>query len=140
MISLLEDRVAVQPVFDADRIGHIYVPDQAKSRCKQGLVKYVGPDCKQVKPGDYVFFPGYTGTVFNIENEGLLIIMREDSMVAIIESNKWDSIDVRGLWFRDRHGEYFPASYEQVVHLMSKAITDSGLLHSVKDVGERKNE
>ena len=65
MITLLENRIAIQPVFDSDRIGSIYIPDQAKSRCKQGLVKYVGPDVKDIKPLDYVFFPGYSGTVFS---------------------------------------------------------------------------
>lgn len=140
MISVTADRVAIQPVFDSDRIGSIYVPDQAKSRCKQGLVKYVGPECREVKPGDYVFFPGYSGTVFNMPDEGLLIIMKESSIVAIVETNRWDFIDVRGLYFKDRHNEYWTASYEQVMQLVSKSITESGLLFKVKDSGAKKNE
>lgn len=140
MLNLLENKVAIQPVFDADRIGSIYIPDQAKSRCKQGLVKYIGPDVKDVSIGDYVFFPGYTGTVFNLEGEGLLIIMKESSIVASINSNKWDSINVNGLYFKDRHGEYWTASYEQAMHMISKAITESGLLVDVKDSGVKVNE
>jgi co-chaperonin GroES (HSP10) len=139
MISLLEDRVAIQPVFDADKIGHIYIPDQAKSRCKQGLVKYIGPDVVDVKPGDYVFFPGYTGTVFNLEGEGLLIMMRESSVVAIIKSNMWDSLDIKGLYFKDRHSEYWTASYEQVMQLISKSITESGMLIDIKERGAKTN-
>jgi co-chaperonin GroES (HSP10) len=140
MLNLLNDRVAIQPVFDSDKIGNIYIPDQAKSRCKQGLVKYVGDGCKDVKPGDYVFFPGYSGTVFNLEGEGLLIIMKESSLVAVIKSNRWNLIDVKGLYFKDRHGEYWTASYEQALHMITKSITEAGLLIDVKDSGVRKNE
>jgi co-chaperonin GroES (HSP10) len=140
MINLLEDRVAIQPVFDSDKIGNIYIPDQAKSRCKQGLVKYVGSNVRSVTPGDYVFFPGYSGTVFNLEGEGLLIIMREKSLVAVIKSNRWDSITIDGLYFRDRHNEYWAASYEQALHMITKAITHSGLLIELKDVGDKINE
>jgi co-chaperonin GroES (HSP10) len=140
MLNILEDRVAIVPVFDADKIGSLYVPEQAKSRCKQGLVKYVGPDVRDVKPGDYVFFPGYTGTVFNLEDEGLLIIMKEKSIVALIDNNEWKSTDVSGLYFRDRHGEYWTASYEQAMVMISKAITANGLLFRLKDGELRENE
>lgn len=140
MLKLMEDRVAIQPVFDADKIGSLYVPEQAKSRCKQGLVKYVGDKVRDVKPGDYVFFPGYTGTVFNLPEEGLLIIMKESSLVAIIENNDWKSMDVTGLYFKDRHGEYWTASYEQAMYMITSSIRSKGLLIDVKDSGVKVNE
>lgn len=141
MLKLQANRVAITPVFDSDiSAGGIYIPDAAKSRCKQGLVKYVGSECTEVKPGDYVFFPGYSGTVFNLEGEGLIIIMKETSVVAIIESNQWNSLDVKGLYFKDRHGEYWTANYEQVQYLMSKTIKENRALFNVKDSGIKINE
>jgi co-chaperonin GroES (HSP10) len=140
MIQIQADKVAIQPVFDAPMIGSLYIPDQAKSRCKQGLVKYIGNEVIDVKVGDYVFFPGYTGTIFNIKGEGLLIIMKESSIVSRIDSNIWNSIDIRGLYFKDRHGEYWTASYEQAMIMITKSITENGLLFNVKDSGIKVNE
>ena len=149
MINLLKDRVAITPIFDSDMSSgkhgaSIIIPDQAKSRCKQGIVKYVGSDVKELKPGDYVFFPGYTGSVFNLEDEGLLIIMRESSITALVESNQWKSVNVPGLYFMSHTGrdnfdtpeiEYFPATYEMAMTLISRAVTQNQALFNVKDIG-----
>jgi co-chaperonin GroES (HSP10) len=84
-LSLLENKIAVIPLDEPDKIGHIWVPDQAKQRTDQGVVRYKGPDVKGLFLGDHVLFGGYTGTKISVEGEGVFFIMREDDVVARID-------------------------------------------------------
>jgi len=122
VLTLQNNRVAVVPLFDPDTYGHIIIPDQAKERCDQGIVKYLGPKCELVKHGDHVLFSGYTGTTVSLEGEGLLIIMPEDFITAVCED---PVTDVPGLYFRGVDGDYFTATYEQAMNLISKAFTEA---------------
>jgi co-chaperonin GroES (HSP10) len=122
MIRLNGNKVAATPIFDPDKIGRIYVPDMAKERCDQGVVKYVGPKCEWIKPNDYILFSGYTGTLIKLEGEGLLIVMPEDFISCIIEA---PNTDIPGLYFRGKNGEYFTATYEQAVELLARGIENS---------------
>lgn len=99
-----ENKIAAVPIFDSDRTesGRLFIPDQAKERCDQGIVKYCGPDVKWLKVGDYITFGGYTGTLMKLEDEGLLIIMPEDFVVAVIEGDDVSQNEVEGLYFRSR--------------------------------------
>src|SRR5678810_1211728 len=75
MMKLVKDRVAVTPIFDADTSpGGIIIPDIAKERCDQGIVKYIGPNVKDIKIGMYVLFSGYTGTLVHIAGEGSVTV------------------------------------------------------------------
>lgn len=76
----LEDRAQVT--------AHIYAPEQAKQRLDQGIVKYRGPDTKDVRVGDHVFFSGYSGTRVSIEGEGTLVVMEEEFVEAIINDEE----------------------------------------------------
>jgi hypothetical protein len=127
MIRLLRKNIAVIPIRDSDKIGSLYIPDTAKSRVDQGIIKYVGPDCEFAMIGAYVTFSGYSGTLFDIADpehpdrqSETLIIMSEDSLYC--ELMDLPSTDVPGLYFRDRDGEYFPATFEQAVHLCANAM------------------
>jgi co-chaperonin GroES (HSP10) len=129
MLRLNKDKVAIIPIRDADQIGHIIVPDVAKERTDQGIVKYVGPDCKYVKIGDYVAFSGYSGTLFNIQDPERpqqivedVIIISEDFIVAVMDDLQ--DTDIPGLYFRSGDGEYFPATYEMAMHLVGRARGD----------------
>lgn len=108
MIELIGKRIAVRPIFDPDvSPGGIIIPDQAKERCDQGIVKYVGPLVKDVKIGDYVIFSGYTGQMIAIEGEGKLIMFEEQWVVAKLD--EVPKTDVPGLYFRSSPlvaGEY----------------------------------
>ncbi len=84
-LSLLENKIAVIPLEEPDRIGHIWIPDQAKQRTDQGVVRYKGPDVKELFLGDHVLFSGYTGTKISVEGEGVFFVMREDDVVARID-------------------------------------------------------
>jgi co-chaperonin GroES (HSP10) len=118
-----KNKIAVEPLFDPDMTasGLLYIPDQAKERCDQGLVKYIGKGCEdEFEIGDHVLFSGYAGTLVRLQGEGLLIILSKRFVTAKIA--KQESLDVEGLYFIDRDGEYFPASYEQATALMARAL------------------
>lgn len=128
MLRMPDDKVAVTPLFDTLRIGSIYIPEQARERVDQGIAKYVGEKCKLVKPGDHVVFSGYTGTLLSLEGEGLLIILPEDYVVAVIEYTGPEvaKIEVPGLYFKG-DDEYFQATYEMAMNLITKGIEESAI-------------
>lgn len=134
MLKLPRDKVAIDPIFDPDKSpsGLLHIPEQAKERCDQGIVRYIGPDVKEVKIGDYVLFSGYSGTLMNLEGEGLLIIMNEPFIVATIDEQR--DPDIPGLYFKGTDGTYFNATYEQALQLIARAFSDLGAfaVHSGK--------
>ena len=130
MIRLREKTVAVIPIRDSDKIGSLYIPDTAKGRVDQGIIKYVGPGCKFAQIGAYVAFSGYSGTLFDIADpehpdrpSETLIIMAEDALHC--EMVDMPSTDVPGLFFIDRDGKYFPATYEQAMYLCARAMQEA---------------
>lgn len=116
MLTMPALKVAVEPIFDDDKIGSIIVPEQAKGRCDQGLVKYIGSEVKMLEVGDHVLFSGYTGTLLELEDEGLLIIMPEDFIVAVVHD---DPIEIPDLYFKDREGKFFNATHEMALHIIA---------------------
>ena len=132
MIGLTRGKVAVEPMFDPDESpGGIIIPDMAKERCDQGIIKYVGEGVDEYKIGDHVLFSGYTGTTVRLEDEGILIIFHSDFIVCRIDS---PDTDVPGLYFRDNTGEYWTATRE----MATKFIADS--VAQVKIVGRKSNK
>jgi co-chaperonin GroES (HSP10) len=119
MLSLCETKIAVEPLFEPDRIGHIYIPDQAKARANQGIVKYIGSGVKTVKIGDHILFGGYVGTTIHLEGEGVLIIVEEEFIQAIIH----DEVKaIPGLYCKGKYGDYFPATHEIAIKLIRDCI------------------
>jgi co-chaperonin GroES (HSP10) len=129
MITLSGNKVAVVPLFDPDRYGSLYIPEGAKERVDQGIVKYLGPKCEHVKIGDHVIFSGYTGSTIEVEGEGIMIFMPEDFISAVLES---PVSDIPGLYFRTANGEYFTATYEQAMRLIAEAFRDQPWFNSIK--------
>lgn len=170
MLKLPKNKVAIVPIFDHDTISkkglsalspfelqlakklgikptgdsHIHVPEQAKERCDQGVIKYVGEGVPNLKPGDYVIFSGYTGTLTQIEGEGLLIIMHHRFIEATIMMNQ-EALVVAGLYFKTYYiGEsvpsYEPATYEAALALLTQAITEANEPLKIKPVSEPTTE
>lgn len=143
MLRIPHNKVAITPIYDPrESRGGIIIPDMARERCDQGIVKYVGKnvDMTYIKPGDYVFFGGYTGTLFSVEGEGNLIIMPEEFIIAVLEGTP-DELTVPGLYLCATgvisqediiDSIYFPAPYRDVINLISQAITDSDWIHDIK--------
>lgn len=125
MIRVPKNRVGVIPITDPPKIGHIIVPDMAKERTDQGIVKYVGDECKYVTAGSYVFFSGYAGTVVKIKDpetleEENIIIIPEDFIYG--ELVDFPSTDIPGLYFHGKDGTYFEATYAMAMVLISDAL------------------
>lgn len=84
MLLMLDDRVAIRPLSDPDKIGSIYIPETAKRRSDQGIVIYRGPNVEEIKVGDHVLFPAYSGNKVTVVGEGMYIIMPESEIVAVL--------------------------------------------------------
>lgn len=101
MIKLTTDKIAVTPIDDPSiSKGGIIIPDMAKERCDQGIVKYIGPDVVDVKIGMYILYSGYTGELVHVEGEGRIIIFPEK--FAVCELVEPANVDVPGLYFKSR--------------------------------------
>ena len=93
-IRPLGDRLIVKRVTeDTKSSGGIIIPDTAKEKPLEGIIRAAGPgkfDEKggrlglAVKEGDHILFGKYTGTEIKIQGEDLLIL-REDDVLAIVE-------------------------------------------------------
>jgi chaperonin GroES len=91
----LNDRVLVKRLEEETKTaGGIYIPDSAKEKPTRGKVIAVGNGKTNeegvrrpldVKAGDQILFGKYAGTEIKLDGEDL-IIMREDDILAVIES------------------------------------------------------
>ncbi len=87
-IKPLADRVLVQPLeAESKTASGIYIPDSAKEKPQQGVVKAVGKGTKDepitVKVGDNVLYGKFAGTELKFEGIDYLI-MRESDIYAIL--------------------------------------------------------
>jgi co-chaperonin GroES (HSP10) len=125
-LRVFKKRVAVIPIADPEKIGRFWIPDIARERTDQGIVKYVSPDCDPaIKVGSYVIFSGYSGTAFKLESEDgktveRVILLPERHIFAIVED--YGDVDVSGLYFRDREGQYWTATYDMALELIAQAL------------------
>lgn len=138
MLRLGENRVAVVPIRDPEKSkGGIIIPDQAKERIDQGIVKYIGPGVKDIKIGDLVFFSAYTGQLFDFDDEGLLIIFHEDFAIAILEEPPHTTIP--GLFFKSADDDtFFPATYEAAVQFIALGFQNAPWWNDYDSNGRRK--
>ena len=90
----LGDRIVVEPITDELTAGGIALPETAKEEPQRGIVIAVGPGRRDrngqrivmdVTLGDKVLFARYGGSSLKHEGKELLIL-REDEILAIIES------------------------------------------------------
>ena len=93
-IRPLHDRIIVERLEEeTTTAAGIIIPDSAKEKPQQGIVKAVGKGKVteegkvmplDVKVGDKVLFGKYAGTEVKVDGEELLV-MREDDIMAVIE-------------------------------------------------------
>lgn len=135
MLQLLGKNVAIDPIlYEAmSPTGLLHIPDTAIPRANQGIVKYIGPEVKEIKIGDYVLFSGYSGTTVRLEGEGLVIIMHEDFINCVLEN---PGTLILGLYFRTKDGEYITATYEDAIPLLSRALQDYAVVKTHKPARE----
>ncbi len=87
-IKPLADRVIVEPLAaETKTASGIIIPDSAKEKPQQGIVKAVGNGSKDepmtVKVGDTVLYGKFAGTDLKFEGTDYLI-MRESDILAIL--------------------------------------------------------
>ena len=93
-IRPLQDRILVKRLEGEEKTkGGIIIPDSAKEKPSEGLLKAVGKGKisdngkkmpLDVKKNDRILFSKYAGTDITVEGEEYLI-MREDDVLGIIE-------------------------------------------------------
>jgi chaperonin GroES len=92
----LHDRIVVRRLEEAEQnIGGIIVPDTAKEKPQRGTVIAVGNGAVKgggarlpldIKAGDAILFGKYPSQDITLNGEKLLIL-REDEVLAVIETN-----------------------------------------------------
>ncbi len=87
-VKPLADRVLIEPAAAVEKtIGGIIIPDTAKEKPREGVVKAVGVGVLgiklTVKEGDVVLYGQYSGTEIKIEGKDYLI-MKESDIFAIV--------------------------------------------------------
>lgn len=93
-IKPLSDHLLVKRVEPKDTVkGGIVIPDSAKEKPQEAIVKAVGPGKRnedgkvfpiEIKAGQRVLITKYGGTEVKIDDEEFLIV-REDDVIGIIE-------------------------------------------------------
>lgn len=78
----LGDRVIVRRSEAENKIGTLFVPDDAKEKPLEGVVVAVGVK-SELKPKDRVQFGKYSGVETKIKGEELLIL-REDEILVVL--------------------------------------------------------
>ncbi|MGH2682635.1 MAG: co-chaperone GroES [Actinomycetota bacterium] len=88
----LEDRVVVKPEEEEETtVSGIVIPDTAKEKPQQGLIKAAGPgrfeDGKRVpmdvKVGDKILYSKYGGTEVKVEGEEYLVLSSRDILAIV---------------------------------------------------------
>jgi len=139
MITIRPKKVAVVPLYDPDKTaGGIWIPDMAKERVDQGIVKYVGADVSLVDIGDHILFSGYTGSLVNLDGEGTLIIMEEDFITAKLCEPA--QVEISSLYFRGVGGEYFPCTYEMAMEMIAAFVRRSDWFRRINVTTPRPTE
>lgn len=89
----LWDKVLIRQAEVQEKVGSIYLPDQAQERYAEGEVVAIGAgyrmgdgtvDPLRVKVGDRVLFSKYGGTTISVDGEDDLLIMSERDVHGII--------------------------------------------------------
>lgn len=93
----LHDRIIVRPL-EAEEVtkGGIVLPDTAKEKPQEGEIVAVGKgkitedgklQALEVKVGDRVLYGKYTGSEITTKEGEELLIMREDDILAIVQTH-----------------------------------------------------
>lgn len=91
----LHDRILVQRLDEAEEqsVGGIIIPDTAKEKPQEAVVKAVGAgritddgtiQPMDVKVGDKVIFSKYAGTEVKVDGDDMLVI-REDDVLGVLD-------------------------------------------------------
>ena len=100
----LQDRVVVEALDAAQKLGSILLPDTAQEKPQEGKVVAVGPGQRNakgalaapfVKTGDRVIYGKWSGSEIKIDDKDYLIL-RESDILGIVEGKGSVSVRERG--------------------------------------------
>lgn len=119
MIKVSNRRIVFTPIFESKMSGSglLHIPETAQSRCINGIVKYVGDKVRDLKVGDHIFFGAYSGTFINTVDEGMVGILDERFVYGVVSGA--EKIQLRHIYLRDKNGEYFNVSYEDLFNIVA---------------------
>lgn len=141
------DKVLVQPWYDAEKIGSLYLPDSAKnSQPQQGKVIAAGPQ-SLVPIGKHIMFHPWRGEWHHIDGEDLLLLRNKDLTAQVSWVNQVpllyplpDHVMVEPIWSEkykqpSRFVHLPDTVLEQNQPAMQATICDlgSGLIRMVRD-------
>ena len=94
-MELLPGRCVIRPAREPSRVGSIEVPEQDRERQTWGQVVNIGEWGEDVIPGqfkvgDYVLFDRWAGYHALTRDKVVLVICRQDSVLAVIEGGPND--------------------------------------------------
>ena len=91
----LGDRVVIQPSLGEEKTkSGIVIPDTAKEKPQEGIVRAVGPgrilddgsrEAMDITQGETVLFAKYAGTEYRLNGSDVLIVSRKDILAVIDE-------------------------------------------------------
>ncbi len=83
-------RILVKPLEAKERTsGGIYLPDTAKEKLQEGIVKAVAEDATdEVAVEDHVIYKEFVGTEVKIEGENYILLTEDDLLAKHEEVNK----------------------------------------------------
>jgi len=82
-IKPLDDRVAVLPEEEKQKIGNILLPDTAKERPTRGVVVAKGPNATELNLGDIVIYRRYAGDGVELPGGDLRVISQKEIIASI---------------------------------------------------------
>ena len=100
----LHDRVVIEALEAAQKVGSILLPDTAQEKPQEGKVVAVGPGQRNakgalaapiVKTGDRVIYGKWSGSEIKIQDKAYLIL-RESDILGIVEGAGSVSVRERG--------------------------------------------
>jgi chaperonin GroES len=93
-IRPLSDRIVLRRKVAADKVGSIFVPENAKEKLSEGEVLAVGPGQfvaelnerrpVAVKAGDVVVFGKYSGAEVEVDGDKI-VVLREDDILGVLD-------------------------------------------------------
>ncbi len=88
------ERVLVEPITEEEQVkGGIFIPDSAKEKSQEGIVRAVGTGKKNdagevvpmnVKIGDKVLMPKYGGTEIKLDGKDYQIVREDDLLGCLV--------------------------------------------------------
>lgn len=89
-IRMLENMILVNVVVDSEENG-ISLPEelvqQRRMSATVGIAEIVGPECKYVKKGDFIFYKQYVGNALEheqLDKNSMHIVVSENDVLGII--------------------------------------------------------